>query len=195
MVKKVSAGLVAALSVASSLLGLGLGVPAAYAALSEAGVVTPNVDVVARPVDDLMNAWSTLDTETYEAQWHPEAVQAFGNEPELRLGDILARRRSDFDRLAAVRVDGYRRCVVASDGPDEITLRVAYEMTIYWPEGDRIRTREDVEDELFVVRFNNQARRYQIFRNTDSPWGDATVCTLQPPDANGRTGWLPWLLG
>ena len=169
--------------------------PAAYAALSEVGIVRPDVDVVARPIDELMNAWATLNVDTYQAQWHPEAAQSFGGEEELGLGEILARRRNDFQRLLAVRVNDYRRCVVTSGENGEITLLVTYDMTMYWPDEDGVRTRRDVEEELFVVRFNSQVRRYQISRNTDSDLRGAPVCTTEPPDPDRRGGWLPWLLG
>lgn len=149
---RIGTGFVVALSVASSLLGLGLGVPASYAALSEAGIVRPNVDVVARPVDELMIAWATLNIDTYQAQWHPEAIQSIDGEPELRLGAILDRRRRDFERLEAVGLADYRRCVITSNDNGEITLLVTYDMTMFWRDG---RRRRDIEDEVFVVRFNN----------------------------------------
>jgi hypothetical protein len=188
----VSSG-VAGVSFASALFGLVLGVPAAHAWLAQEGWIKPDLDRIARPVDEIMDAWFDRNFERYRAQWSPRAVQDIGN-GRRSLGEILASRRGMFATLHSVSLNDYQRCV-AEWGDGEVQLFVRYDMTLNRMTANGLVADRDREVETYTVEFSPRRREYLITRNETSPWpADEPPCELRSRGAE-NSAWSRWLLG
>jgi hypothetical protein len=184
---------VTGVSFASALFGLVLGVPAAHAWLAQEGWVEPDIDRIARPVDEIMDAWFDRNFERYRAQWNTRAIQDIGAGPKTH-AQIMASRQRMFASLESVSLNDYRRCV-ADWGNGSFELYVTYDMTLNRRAGGRIAADRDREIESYTVEFSPRRREYLITRNETSPWPAGNPpCDPRPRGAES-SAWSRWLLG
>ncbi len=82
-------------------------VPGTLTRAADLATVTPQMEEMRRPIDNLYRAWQTLDIDLYLSQWSPSALQ-YSTGIHRTFPEIAARRRQDFARLASVTVARYQ---------------------------------------------------------------------------------------
>ena len=122
-----------------------------------------------RPIDELNDAWSTLNVDQYLDQLHPDIVQTVllknGTRISRGYDEIARKRREQFPRLDRVNVLNYE--VMYQGGTEtEATFGVRYSMDFEF-NSPRKTVREHNKKECYKVAYNHRLERWQIIRNDD----------------------------